>query len=308
MINEEFTLIDYENNIIFPGIQYERTDIEEDAILRLHTRSGSKDNFITPFNYKNSNTIQESIQLYIEDNLNNIIYIFSSPKSTQQYDVRRLIYAPISILYYYAGENNSCTRQIVQEFIDLFKTVKMIIYQLDDAKIIINSTIIWNTEWEYIKWSSNILVLKEEILDLYRRVDYTQKFNELDGYTVIEYNPEYNISSSLIHKRIKPSIKEMTKKINKISIHAIDINWYHNLRSIFYKYLYIDKSISISLLELFYKLKSIYNEISIEDQQILITICEDVLGGISLENISNNLEKWIKINYDIIPSSISLLY
>jgi hypothetical protein len=311
--DDGFELLDcysIEEDVYLSNLIYGRTEVEEDTILRLQTNSVIQidENYYKPVSNtppRSSTEVSyttEEMNAFIENVLQHTVYLFSG--TTDRRDVRELTYAPVYVLFGRLGYQLTIPREVIQEYIDLFRTLKMMIQKVEKEKLIIG--------WDYPEWSKDMTRLRMEIEAFFEFLYQKPRPSVLDGYTVIEYNPNYYLNRP--DRVLRPSERECHREIKaqmnqprSISIHAIDIIWILDFFRIIYRYL--NPRPPTSVIEILYQIQRSFDDIQFGDQQSLIAICEDVLGGLSLEHISVNLEKWIHLNRDIVPSSIQdLLY
>lgn len=258
--------------------------------------------------YRTTSKQQLVTQSFVDNVLRELLFLFRSNEYQRyDYDIRRLNYAPIVILFDRFGKQSTVPRHIIQEYIEIFRAAKMMIDKVEEAKISHSPRVTWDVNWNFIEWSKQVNLLKKEIQEFFSHLDKVAD----DEFTVIEYNPEYYISSSKT-KVFRPSKREQQRLsfqkmyYQPISIHAIDINWLYDLFLIFDKY--IDLIPPVSVFHLFQQISKLFHEVTQRDQQRLIVICEDVLGGKSIESISTNLEKWMNTNRDVVPKSVLALF
>ena len=242
---------------------------------------------------------QQQIEAEVERTLVHCIYLFST---TGQEDLRTLSVAPVKLIYSKIGYFSTVSRSMVQEFIDMFKTLKMIVMKVEEAKIDGR----WSLFWNYSKWSHDIYSISNEIRSFFRYLDDQPKNSVSEDHSLLHYSP--NIRVKPIQLRLRPSIREKTREAlwkryhRPISFNAINIQWFLDLFYIFDTYL--EWTGQVDLNTLLYRIRMLFSELRCTEQQNLIVIFEDVLGGISLSHVSTNLTHWVHLNKDIIPPSI----
>ncbi len=246
---------------------------------------------------------QQQIEAEVQRTLVHCVYLFSvSGRFDQTEDLRNFSVAPIRFLYSKIGYFSTVSKSMMQEFIDMFKTLKMIVLKVEEAKLDGR----WSLFWNYTKWSQDIYSISKEIRSFIQYLEDLPKNSVAEDHTLLHYSP--NIRVKPIGVRLRPSSREKTREAlwkryhRPISFQTIQIQWFLDLFYLFDKYLeWTGRIDPRTLLE---GTRLLFGELTCSDQQNLITICEDTLGGLSLDHISTNLVHWIQLNKDIIPSSI----
>ena len=242
---------------------------------------------------------QQQIEAEVQRTVVHCVYLFSVSHTE---DLREMSVAPIRFLYSKIGYFSTVSRSMMQEFIDMFKTLKMIVLKIEEAKVDGR----WSLFWNYAKWSQDIYSISNEIRSFVQYLENQPKNSTAEDHTLLHYSP--NIRVKPVGIRLRPSSREQTREAlwkryhRPISFQSIQIQWFLDLFYLFDKYLeWTGRVDPRTLLE---GTRLLFSELTCRDQQNLITICEDTLGGLSLNHISTNLVHWIQLNKDIIPSSI----
>ena len=245
---------------------------------------------------------QQQIESEVHRTLGHCIYLFSV---NGQEDLRSLSVAPLQLIYSKVGYFSTVSRSMVQEFIDMFKTLKMIVLKVDEAKIDGR----WSLFWNYSKWSQDVYSISNEIRSFFHYLDEQPKNSVAEDQSLLHYSPSIRVKP--IQVRLRPSLREVTREAlwkryhRPISFQAVNIQWFLDLFYIFDTYLEWTGQIELSTL--IYRIQMMFSELRCTEQQNLIVICEDVLGGNALRHISTNLTHWVHLNKDIIPPSILCL-
>jgi hypothetical protein len=104
--------------------------------------------------------------------------------------------------------------------------------------------------------------------------------------------------------QIKDVRKKYLSKIIKIKLednHLQNLAFYNKntnqwFERLVYIYLKYEGRLPMSSLHFWKYIKKIFNELDSNSKDHIIYICEDILGGLDLENISRNFESWIMRN------------
>jgi hypothetical protein len=245
---------------------------------------------------------QQQIEAEVQRTLSHCIYLFSVKGKE---DLRTISFAPIKLIYEKVGFFSTVSRTMMQEFIDMFKTLKMIVLKVDEAKV--NGR--WSLFWNYSKWSQDVYSISNEIHSFFHYLEEQPKNSIAEDHSLLNYSPGIRIKS--VGLRLRPSLREKTREElwkryhRPISFQAVNIQWFLDLFYLFDTYL--EWFGQVDLVTLLHRIQMIFSELTCTEQQNLIVICEDVLGGIALSHISTNLTNWIYLNKDIIPPSILCL-
>jgi len=140
---------------------------------------------------------------------------------------------------------------------------------------------------QYITRINKILYLVNEEYNYYI-------IDELDNkdFFISKFNEIFKVKNEFINYIYK--IKNINKTENRIFYYKKHTDkWFEKTIFIFLKY---EGYLPVHSNYLFQYLKNNWNRISIEEQQFIIYICEDILGGINLDFISKNFNNWIKMN------------
>jgi hypothetical protein len=309
-ISEDFcSLILYQEPVIFDS-EYHIENSSPPSLITLSTTEYSSfdQEEEPPFSYQLLTASEEfqnqhQIESEVQRTLLHCIYLFSSTdRCDPQDDLRTLSIAPVKLLFTKIGYFSTVSRMMMQEFIDLFKTLKMIVEKVNEAKQ--NGK--WSLWWNYSKWSQDVVSISNEVRSFFQYLDTIPKNKMADDSSLLHYSP--NIRIKPIGLRLRPSVREKTREyiwkkyFRPISMQALNIQWFLDLFLLFDRYLDLRGPVDIRIL--LEGIKLLFDELTPWDQQDLIIICEDVLGGRSISHISANLLHWVRLNKDIIPQSI----
>ena len=159
--------------------------------------------------------------------------------------------------------------------------------------------------WSYIGFSNNLkteeIIMINQYITRINKILY-QSNEEYNFYIIDELNEkDFFISKFNEILKVKKDFLDYITKIKNFRKTELrnfyykknNDKWFERTVFIFLKY---EGFFPVYTRFFFEKIKKVWNEMLKDEQQFFIYVCEDILGGMNLDFISQNLNNWIKMN------------